>query len=317
MSKFDPYEHLKVVLNPDGSLTRFLHLPTTPATGEENTQASVVSKDVTLNDQNKTWLRIYRPSKLPSNDKSIARLPIIIFFHGGGWIQFSVEQTVIHEHCNQLSGEVTAIVVAVEYRPAPESRLPAQYDDATDAIFWVKNQAIDPNGDKWLKEFGDLSRCYLYGVSCGANMAFNAALRLVDANLEPVKIGGMILNQPFFGGKKRTKSELKLATDFYFPLPVIDLLWELALPKGTDRDHRFCNPFIDGPNKEKIKSLGRCLVIGFGGDPLIERQQDFVQMLLMQGVLVEARFDDVGFHGIEMIDPRRAAAIINFIKEFV
>ncbi|CDP17810.1 unnamed protein product [Coffea canephora] len=319
MSKFDPYEHLKVALNPDGSLTRYIRLPTTPATGE-NTQLvgqSAASKDVVLSEEKKTWLRIYRPAKLPSNDKSIARLPIIIYFHAGGWIQLSVEQTVIHESCNLLSSEVPAIVVAVEFRLAPESRLPAQYEDATDAILWVKDQAVNENGDRWMKEFGDFSRCYLYGVSCGANIAFNAALQVQDMNLEPVAIAGLVMNQPFFGGKQRTKSELKLATDPYFPLPVIDLLWELALPKGTDRDHRYCNPFVDGAYKEKIKSLGRCLVIGFGGDPLIERQQDFVQMLVLQGVLVEARFDDVGFHGIDMIDTRRAAAIINFIKEFV
>lgn len=319
MSKFDPYEHLKVDLNPDGTLTRYIRLPSTPATGE-NIQVvglSAVSKDVVLNDEKKTWLRIYRPAKLPSNDKSIARLPIIVYFHGGGWIQMSVADTVIHESCNQLSSEVPAIVVAVEFRLAPENRLPAQYEDAIEAILWVKDQDINENGDQWLKEYGDFSRCYLYGVSCGANIAFNTALRLLDMKSEPVTIAGLIMNQPFFGGKQRTKSELKLATDFYFPLPVIDLLWELALPKGTDRDHRFCNPFVDSAIKEKIKSLGRCLVIGFGGDPLIERQQDFVQMLVLQGVLVEARFDDVGFHGIDMIDTRRAAAIVNFIKEFV
>lgn len=124
------------------------------------------------------------------------------------------------------------------------------------------------------------------------------------------------MNQPFIGGKQRTKSELKLATDQYFPLPVIDLLWELSLPVGTDRDHRFCNPLTE-TNKEKLKSIGKCLVIGFGGDPLIDRQQEFVKMLVMRGVLVEAKFDDVGFHNIDMIDPRRASAILSFIKDFV
>ncbi|CAI9101640.1 OLC1v1039010C1 [Oldenlandia corymbosa var. corymbosa] len=320
MSKFDAYDHLNVQLNHDGSLTRYVKLPTTPATEEkaEVMGQSAVSKDVVLNSGHKTWMRVYRPMKLPSNDKSVARLPIIIYFHGGGWIQLSVGQTVIHESLNKLSSEVPAIVVGVEYRLAPESRLPAQYEDAVEAVNWVKDQALDGNnGDKWLKDYGDFSRCYLYGISCGANIAFNAALRLSDTKLDPIKIAGVIMNQPFFGGKKRTKSELKLATDQYFPLPVIDLLWELALPKGADRDHRYCNPFVDGAYKEKIKSLGRSLVIGFGGDPLIERQQDLVQILVKQGVLVEARFDDVGFHGIEMIDTRRAAAIVNFIKEFV
>lgn len=318
MSKFDPYEHLNVSLNEDGSLTRHLNLPRLPATGEDQLLPgqTVVSKDVTLNEHNKTWMRIFRPTKLPSNDKSVAKLPIIIFLHAGGWIDLSVSNVFCHESCNKMSHEIPAIVIGVEFRLAPEHRLPAQYDDAVETINWIRNQASDPNGDQWLRDYADYSRCYLYGASCGANIAYNAALRLLETKIEPLKIVGMIMNQPFIGGKKRTKSELKLATDQYFPLPVIDLLWELALPRGMDRDHRFCNPLTEN-NKEKLKSIGRCLVIGFGGDPLIDRQQEFVKMLVMSGVMVEAKFDDVGFHNIDMIDPRRAAAIISFIKEFV
>ncbi|KAK6143001.1 hypothetical protein DH2020_023349 [Rehmannia glutinosa] len=317
MSKYDPYDHLNISLNSDGSLTRYIKLPTSAAVSEAEAQITgqaVVSKDVTLNADRKTWMRIYRPAKLAS----AARLPIILFFHAGGWIQFSVANTLIHENSNRIAAEVPAVLVAVDFRLAPEHRLPAQYEDAMDAVVWVKNQASDrANGDQWIRDHGDIDRCYLYGVSCGANIVFNAALRLPEMRPQPLKIAGTIMNQPFFGGKKRTKSELKLATDLYFPLPVHDLLWELALPVGTDRDHRFCNPFVDGPIKEKVRNLGRCLVIGFGGDPLIDRQQEFVQMLVEQGVQVEARFDDVGFHGIDMIDTRRAAAILSFIKEFV
>ncbi|GFP82306.1 probable carboxylesterase 9 [Phtheirospermum japonicum] len=310
MSKFDPYEHFNVSLNPDGSLTRYVKLPTSAATA--------LSRDAPLNPARKTWIRIYRPTKLPSNDNSVARLPIVVYFHPGGWIHFSVADTMIHENNNRIAAEIPAIVVAVEFRLAPESRIPAQYEDAVDAVEWVRNQAADRNGgDQWIRDYGDFSRCYLYGVSCGANIAFNAALRIQELNLNPLRVAGVILNQPLFGSKQRTKSELKLATDQYFPLPVQDLLWELALPVGTDRDHRFSNPFIDKPMREKMKKIGRCLVIGFGGDPLIDRQQDFVQMLVQEGVPVEARFDDVGFHGIDMIDGRRATAILNFIKEFV
>ncbi|KAL6565817.1 hypothetical protein OROHE_004872 [Orobanche hederae] len=317
MSKYDPYDHLNISLNSDGSLTRYIKLPTSAAVSEadaEITSQAVVSKDVTLNAAKKTWMRIYRPAKLAAG----ARLPIILFFHAGGWIQFSVANTLIHENSNRIAAEVQAVLVAVDFRLAPEHRLPAQYEDAMDAVVWVGNQASDrANGDPWIRDHGDVDRCYLYGVSCGANIVFNAALRMPEMKPQPLRIAGTIMNQPFFGGKKRTKSELKLATDLYFPLPVHDLLWELALPVGTDRDHRFCNPFVDGPMKEKVKNLGRCLVIGFGGDPLIDRQQEFVQVLVEQGVQVEARFDDVGFHGIDMIDARRAGAIISFIKEFV
>ncbi|KAK6143036.1 hypothetical protein DH2020_023384 [Rehmannia glutinosa] len=186
-----------------------------------------------------------------------------------------------------------AVLVAVDFRLAPEHRLPAQYEDAMDAVVLSLR-----------RELRREHRVQRRAAAAGDEAA--AAENRRNDNESAV-----------LRRKKRTKSELKLATDLYFPLPVHDLLWELALPVGTDRDHRFCNPFVDGPIKEKVRNLGRCLVIGFGGDPLIDRQQEFVQMLVEQGVQVEARFDDVGFHGIDMIDTRRAAAILSFIKEFV
>lgn len=180
MAKLDPYQHLKISLNPDGgSLTRYLRRPTAAATGE-NPRISghaVLSKDVTLDAANKTWLRIYLPAKIPSNDATVARLPIIFFFHGGGWIRPGVADAANHESSNRISAEVPAVLVAVELRLAPESRLPAQYEDAADAVSWVREQAAD-GGDPWIRDYGDFSRCYLYGVSCGANVAYNAALRL-------------------------------------------------------------------------------------------------------------------------------------------
>ena len=92
----------------------------------------------------------------------------------------------------------------------------------------------------------------------------------------PTPILGHIMNHPMFSGKQRTKSELKYVTDQYLPLPAIDFYWDLALPPGTDRDHRYSNPTVDGPHRDKTKSLGRCLVIDFGDDPMVDRQQNFV-----------------------------------------
>ncbi|KAF7138898.1 hypothetical protein RHSIM_Rhsim07G0023800 [Rhododendron simsii] len=319
MPGFDAYDHLNISLNPDGTLKRHLKIPTLPAT--PNVLAPdqpTVSKDVTLDADKKTFLRIFRPTKLPSNDTSVAKLPIIIYVHGGGFIDFSPATAMIHDHCSKMAVEIPAVLVSVDYRLAPESRLPAQYEDAVDAILWVKKQAeLGEEGDEWLRDYGDFSRCNLYGASNGANIVFHAALRAMDHNLEPMKITGLILNQPMFSGNKRTRSELKFATDQFLPLPAIDLYWHLSLPPGTDRDHRYSNPMADGPHKEKIKSLGRCLVVGFGGDPMVDKQQAFVQMLILEGVPVEARFDNIGFHGIDLIDARRAAALLTFIKEFV
>lgn len=95
------------------------------------------------------------------------------------------------------------------------------------------------------------------------------------------------------------------------------MMWDLALPKETDRDHRYCNPMVKGPHLENVKKIGKCLVIGYGGDIMLDRQQEFVTMLVRCGVQVEARFDSVGFHNIDMVDPSRASAVMSIVKEFI
>ncbi|KAK6920226.1 Alpha/beta hydrolase fold-3 [Dillenia turbinata] len=319
MSKFDAFEHLHIQIDSDGSVTRLLQSPQVQATGEDGSaQMPIASKDIDLDPKKKTKIRIYRPTKLPSNDNSVARLPIILYFHGGGWIHNNISDVVVDARCAQVTTDVPAIVVSVGYRLAPEHRLPAPYDDAIDAIKWVNQQMLDDaNGEKWLVEYADANRCYLFGCSNGGNIVFHTALKILDMDSKPLTIAGLIMNQPMFGGNKRTKTEIKLAADELLPLPAIDAMWDLALPKGTDRDHRYCNPMADGPHKAKIRSLGRCLVLGYGGDPMVDRQQSFVKMLVDCGVRVEAAFDDVGFHGIDLVDPRRASVAIHLVKDFI
>ncbi|MCD7460785.1 hypothetical protein HAX54_044399 [Datura stramonium] len=69
-----------------------------------------------------------------------------------------------------------------------------------DAIKWAKDQAIN-GGDPWLKELADFSKVFLMGSSSGGNIAYNAGLRALDIDLDPIKIIGLI-NQPYFGELK-------------------------------------------------------------------------------------------------------------------
>ncbi|XP_058105996.1 probable carboxylesterase 8 [Magnolia sinica] len=310
----DPYAVLQIVLNPDGSLTRPTIFPLSHPRAEAEQPHHVFSKDVPLNPSKKTWIRIFRPHfSTPTTP-----LPIIIDFHGGGFILHSAASAPLHALLERAARHVPAIFVAVEYRLAPEYRLPAAYDDAIDAVRWVRDQAIsDLHRDTWMTpDLADFSRCFLMGSSAGGNIAYHAALRALDLD-PPFKIAGLILNEPYFGGEQRTESELKMAQDRILPLNVNDLMWQLALPGGAHRDHEFCNPITPGSHHDRVGSLPPCLVRGYGGDPLVDRQRSLVRMLEGRGVHVLSRFREEGYHAVEFFDPQETPAFLTDVHDFI
>ncbi|XP_050238818.1 probable carboxylesterase 9 [Mercurialis annua] len=314
MAKFDPYKIINMKANEDGTFTRLLRLPPAQTNDDPSSGEAVLSKDAIINQAKGTKVRIYLPSTCISNGE---RLPIIYYFHGCAWVHFSPDNPTVHIERKWTAGTLPAIIILVFYRLAPETKLPGQYDDAEESILWTKRQALDPNGEPWLKNYADFSKCFLTGAGSGGNIAFHTCLRVMETDLDPLKLIGLVMNQPLFGGLRRTESEIKFAADQIIPLPVLDLVWELALPKGVNRDHRFCNPMVDGPHRQKIKSLPPCLVLGFGMDPLIDRQREFVQLLMMYGAKVEAHFDEMGFHRMEIVDVKSRVMLRDAIKQFI
>ncbi|PUZ52573.1 hypothetical protein GQ55_6G281700 [Panicum hallii var. hallii] len=292
---------MQIAVHPDGTVTR----PEVPLLPPSAPGAAVASRDVPLDASLGTYLRLFLPDPAP---RSPARLPVVLFFHGGGFVLFSPATAFYHAHCEAMAAAVPCLVASLEYRLAPERRLPAAYEDAASAVAWLRTTA-----DPWVAAHGDLSRCYVMGSSSGGNMAFFAGLRTRALDL----VRGLLLHQPYFGGVERTPSEARSEDDAMLPLEANDRLWSLALPPGADRDHEFCNP-ARAVAPEALAGLPRCLVTGNRDDPLIDRQRDFARWLRDQGgVEVVVRTDHAGSHASELFVPERAEELFAAMREFV
>ncbi|KAL2515002.1 putative carboxylesterase 8 [Forsythia ovata] len=273
------------------------------------------SKDVRTNPPGskfKSFIRLYKPVELPWQTK----LPLIIYIHGGGFASYSAATSIYHEYCNNLAARVRSVVASVEYRLSPEHPLPAAYVDALWAIRWIKYNALRGyRPDPWLNQFVDFSRVFIMGDSAGANIAYHTALRASELDLEPMKIQGVLLDQPFFGGVERTSSELRLIEDPHLPLFIADAFWSLALPFQANRDHKFCNPFTYG--FERVRRVPRWFVKDDEGDPMVDRAKEFVRMLELNKVPVVYRFNPGGFHGIDIENKTSALAFFHDVKNFI
>ncbi|KAK9117138.1 hypothetical protein Sjap_016085 [Stephania japonica] len=312
----DPYEFLQIVYNPnDDTLTRHIHFPCSNLEND-NSNLPFSAKDIPLNTHHKTWLRLYKPTTTSPH-----KLPLILYFHGGGFILGSAVDSIYHDFCGRLATELPAVVVSVEYRLAPENRLPAAYEDAEEAIKWVREQAImneENKGEGWLRELADFSNCYLMGISAGGNIVYHAALRCLPFDLKPVQIVGLILSDACFSRVERSGSEMRLANDKIVPLAASDMVWELSLPRGADRDHEYSNQTVGSLGRwEKIGWGGRCFVSARGGDPLVDRELEVARMMEREGVKVKVWCEEGGFHGEELFDPAKTSAFMVHLKQFI
>ncbi|KAL6127068.1 hypothetical protein ACLB2K_075112 [Fragaria x ananassa] len=318
-SGVDPYQRLQLARNPDGSITRLYKCPDAPPSSDPKLPTPVLSKDIPINQSNNTWLRLFLPRHVLDHTSPTNKLPLVVYYHGGGFVLLSASSTIFHHFCSNFAADVPVIIASVEYRLAPEHRLPAAYDDAVETLHWIKTSQ-----DDWLRDYADLSNCFLMGSSAGANIAYNAGLRVAAEGgdtLHPLKIRGLILIQPFFGGIRRTSSELRLVNDLILALSVCDLMWELSLPSGADRDHEYCNPMAAGGDSkcfDQVKALGwRVLVTGSEGDPLVDRQIEMVKMLEEKGVQVVSQFIEGGYHGAQDVEPSKAKPVFELVKPFI
>jgi acetyl esterase len=106
-------------------------------------------------------IRIYTPD-------SAAPLPLCVFAHGGGWVAGSLES---HDKlCRLLANRLRMILVAVDYRLAPEHDFPDALDDVEAIWHWCRERSNVAGADR--------TRYVVAGDSSGGNLAAALSVRL-------------------------------------------------------------------------------------------------------------------------------------------
>ena len=237
----------------DGTVERPRSFPIVPPSLDDHI-TGVSSKDIVISHAPKVSARLYLP-KITKPDK----VPIYVYFHGGGFFFESAFSKLYHDHLNKLVSLANIIVVSVEYRLAPEHPLPACYHDCWGALQWVAAHATKnpTNTEPWLSDHGDFNRVFIGGDSAGGNIVHNIAVRAgVEALPGDVRILGAILAHPYFYGSQPIGSEPVTGLEQNFNYLVWNLVYPFA-PGGID------NPMINplGPGAPNLATLGCCRII--------------------------------------------------------
>ncbi|KZV41159.1 2-hydroxyisoflavanone dehydratase-like [Dorcoceras hygrometricum] len=210
-------------------------------------ETGVQSKDVEISAGINLSARLY----LPKNASPAEKLPILLYFHGGGFVIESAFSELYQNHLNHLVAEANVVAVSVNYRLAPEHPVPAAFEDSWLALEWIATQFREEGREEWIKQHADANRVFLGGDSAGGTIAHYVALRAgIDKLKGGITLRGAFLNCPYFWG------ELPIADEMNHPhysKSFLDTLWKYASPSSSQGSD---DPLINPEKDPRIARLG-------------------------------------------------------------
>lgn len=126
----------------------------------------VKTYDVTVDNVN---IRVYTPHNI------IEAKPVILYYHGGGWVIGSIK--AYDRILRYISYNTDCIVVAIEYRKAPQHKFPIALEDSYIGYRWVVDNISRINGD--------INRLILCGDSAGGNLTLGLVRMLDKTDIRP------------------------------------------------------------------------------------------------------------------------------------
>lgn len=119
----------------DGTVKRFAPQTAPPSLEPSN---GFKSKDVIIDPSKPIAGRLFIPASFSSSEKK--KLPLLVYFHGGGFCIGSTTWLGYHTFLGDFSATSQSVVLSVDYRLAPEHRLPTAYEDCYTSLEWLGDQ---------------------------------------------------------------------------------------------------------------------------------------------------------------------------------
>ncbi|MEJ6002284.1 alpha/beta hydrolase [Paucibacter soli] len=212
--------------------------------------------------------RLYAP-KTPAE----ARLPVLLYLHGGG---FTIGSLETHDSlCRQLALRSGAAVLSLDYRLAPEHKFPAAVDDAWAVLRWL------PGGAAALGLDG--SRIAVGGDSAGGTLAAVCALHARDVREQfGQDLALQLLITPGTCAHADTPSHKLFANGFLLDAAAIAWFFDHYIEHHHKRDWRFA------PMEASDHSgLAPACVILAECDPLVDEGLAYADLLRANGGTVQ------------------------------
>ena len=180
--------------------------------------------------------------------------PALLYLHGGGFVIGAPES---HEDiCRRLANLTGAVVIAPDYRLAPDHPFPAAIEDCAAALVYMVDEAaslgIDP------------ARVVVAGDSAGGNLAAVLALMARDGNAPPLM--AQILIYPVTDQTQTCDSYRRFAQEFGLTAPAMAWFRDHYLPDQADWSDWRASPLY----APSLKGVAPAFVILAGQDLLLD-----------------------------------------------
>jgi acetyl esterase len=210
-------------------------------------------------------VRVYRPV-------SPGLLPLHIYLHGGAWISGSIFERSTDVMCRERAALAQQVVVAVNYRKAPENQFPAAVEDCHAALLWAVEHAAELGARADAVSIG--------GASAGANLAAATALKVRDEG--GPHLGLMLLEVPATDLAGEYESHRLFGTGYALSSDAMRAAIRAYVSTPADRVHPYASPL----RAPELSGLPRTHIMVAEYDILRDEGLAFAERLAEAGVEV-------------------------------